>query len=119
MNHVVQYSGQGNVSSLDAGFSALADGTRRGILERLGRGPASVTDLATQFEMTLTGMKKHLGVLEDAGLVATEKVGRTRTCKLGARTLDAETAWIEQYRQRLEEQFDHLEKFLERTKGDP
>jgi DNA-binding transcriptional ArsR family regulator len=108
---MVQYSRQ----RLDAGFSALSDCTRRGILERLGRGPASITDLAARFDMTLTGMKKHVALLEDAGLVTSEKLGRVRTCKLGPRRLDEETAWLERYRQMLEEQFDHLEAFLERT----
>lgn len=114
MNQVVQYQGQG----LDAGFAALSDATRRGILERLGSGAASITDLAVQFEMTLTGMKKHIGILEEAGLVATEKVGRVRTCKLGPRRFDEEAAWLERYRRMVEEQYDHLEAFLERTKGE-
>jgi len=103
---------------LDASFAALSDQTRRGILERLGRGDASITELADKFGMTLTGMKKHVSVLEKAGLVATEKVGRVRTCKLGPRRLDDETEWITKYRKMLEERLDHLEAFLERTKGD-
>jgi DNA-binding transcriptional ArsR family regulator len=103
---------------LDASFAALSDATRRGVLERLGRGEASITDLAAKFDMTLTGMKKHVSVLEEAGLVTTEKVGRVRTCKLGPRRLDDETAWIGKYREMLEERLDHLHKFLERTKGD-
>jgi DNA-binding transcriptional ArsR family regulator len=103
---------------LDASFAALSDATRRGILERLGRGDASITDLAEKFEMTLTGMKKHVSVLEEAGLVTTEKIGRVRTCKLGPRRLEDETKWMAKYREMLEERLDHLGKFLERTKGD-
>jgi DNA-binding transcriptional ArsR family regulator len=108
---MVQYSAR----RLDHGFGALADATRRGILERLGRGDASITDLAAKFDMTLTGMKKHVSVLEEAGLVTTEKVGRVRTCKLGPRRLDDEVAWIEKYRAMQEERLDHLARFLERT----
>jgi DNA-binding transcriptional ArsR family regulator len=103
---------------LDDAFAALSDPTRRGILERLGRGDASISDLAASFEMSLTGLKKHVQILEEAGLVVTEKVGRVRTCRLGPRRLDDESAWIERYRQMLEERFDRLEEFLERTKGD-
>jgi len=103
---------------LDDTFAALSDPTRRGILERLGRGEASISDLAASFEMSLTGLKKHVQILEEAGLVVTEKVGRVRTCRLGPRRLDDESAWIERYRQMLEERFDRLEEFLERTKGD-
>lgn len=112
MNHVVQYS-----THLDAGFSALSDGTRRGILQRLGRGSASITDLASTFDMTLTGMKKHVRILEDAGLVTTEKIGRVRQCSLGRHRLDEETKWIESYREMVESRLDRLEDFLERTKG--
>src|SRR5579863_9111091 len=90
---------QHSSAALDASFAALSDATRRGILQRLGRGDASITDLAEKFDMTLTGMKKHVSVLEDAGLVTTEKVGRVRTCKLGPRRLEQESAWIEKYRQ--------------------
>ena len=79
----------------DASFAALSDATRRGVLEQLGRADASITDLADKFHMTLTGMKKHVGVLEQAGLVTTAKVGRVRTCRLGLRRLDEEAAWIE------------------------
>jgi DNA-binding transcriptional ArsR family regulator len=115
LNHMVQSM----PARLDVSFAALSDATRRGVLERLGRrGEASITDLAAKFDMTLTGMKKHVSVLEEAGLVTTEKVGRVRTCKLGPRRLDDETAWIAKYREMLEERFDHLDKFLERTKGD-
>ncbi len=104
---MVQYSPR-----LDSAFSALADGTRRGILERLGRGDASISDLAAKFDMTLTGVKKHVRVLEDAGLVTTEKVGRVRTCKLGPRKLEQEAKWMEKYRETLEERLDHLDAFL-------
>lgn len=103
---------------LDAAFAALSDPTRRGILERLGRGDASISDLAAGFEMSLTGLKKHVQILEDAGLVVTEKVGRVRTCRLGPRRLDDESAWIEGYRQMLEDRYDRLEELLERTKGE-
>jgi len=102
---------------LDDGFAALSDRTRRGILERLGGRDASISDLAANFEMTLTGMKKHVAVLEEAGLVTTEKVGRVRHCRLGPRRLDAETAWIARYEQMLEARLDRLGDFLERTKG--
>ena len=100
---------------LDTAFGALSDRTRRGILERLGRGDASITDLAASFGMTLTGIKKHVRILEDAKLVTTEKVGRVRTCSLGPRQLDHETTWISTYRQMLEARFDRLENFLERS----
>src|ERR671939_1035824 len=90
----------------DACFAALSDATRRGVLEQLGRADASITDLADKFEMTLTGMKKHVGVLEQAGLVITEKVRRVRTCRLGPRRLEEEAAWIESYRQLLASRFD-------------
>jgi DNA-binding transcriptional ArsR family regulator len=103
--------------SLDTGFAALADQTRRGILERLGRGEASITELALKFEMTLTGIKKHVQILEDAGLLTTEKLGRVRSCKLGPRRLQGETVWINAYQRMLDEQYDRLEAFLERTKG--
>jgi DNA-binding transcriptional ArsR family regulator len=100
---------------LDHGFAALADGTRRGILERLGRADASISDLAGAFGMTLTGMKKHIGILEEVGLVKTEKVGRVRRCSLGPRRLDDETTWIERHRQMVEARFDRLAAFLERN----
>jgi DNA-binding transcriptional ArsR family regulator len=99
---------------LDASFAALSDATRRGILQRLGRADASITDLATNFDMTLTGMKKHVRILEEAGLVSTEKVGRVRTCRLGPRRLEDESAWIAKYREMLEGRFDRLAQFLER-----
>ncbi len=105
LNRVVQYQ---NVA-LDASFAALSDATRRGVLEQLGRGDASITDLAATFDMTLTGMKKHVSVLEQAGLVATRKVGRVRTCTLGKSRLEQETAWIERHRQLWASRFDALD----------
>src|SRR6476659_3832646 len=101
---------------LDASFAALSDSTRRGILERRGRADASITDLAQKFHMTLTGMKKHVGVLEQAGLVTTEKVGRVRTCQLGLRRLEEEAAWIERYRQLWDARFDELDNVVEELK---
>jgi DNA-binding transcriptional ArsR family regulator len=98
---------------LDCSFAALSDATRRGVLERLGRGEASITELAAKFEMTLTGMKKHVTLLEEAGLVRTEKVGRVRTCKLGPRRLEDETAWIERYRQLWDARFEALDELFE------
>jgi DNA-binding transcriptional ArsR family regulator len=98
---------------LDASFAALSDATRRGVLERLGRADASITELADKFHMTLTGMKKHVGVLEQARLVTTEKIGRVRTCELGPRRLEDETAWIEQYQQLWDARFDALENVVE------
>ena len=98
---------------LDASFAALSDATRRGVLEQLGRSDASITDLAEKFDITLAGMMKHVGVLEQAGLVTTQKVGRVRTCQLGPRRLDEATAWLESYRQRWDERFDELEKVVE------
>jgi DNA-binding transcriptional ArsR family regulator len=109
---MVQYT----KARLDTSFAALSDSTRRGVLERLGRADASITDLAEKFQMTLTGMKKHVGVLEQAGLVTTEKVGRVRTCKLGPRRLEEETAWIERYHQLWASRFDELDKVLEELK---
>ncbi len=103
-------------AQLDAAFAALSDATRRGVLEQLGRGDASITDLAERFEMTLTGMKKHVGVLEEAGLVATAKVGRVRTCKLGPRRLDEVTAWVDRYRQLWSARFDELDQVIEELK---
>lgn len=109
---MVQYSR----THLDASFAALSDATRRGVLERLGRADASITDLAETFDMTLTGMKKHVGVLEQAGLVTTEKVGRVRTCKLGPRRLDREMAWLERYRQIWDARFDELDVIVDELK---
>jgi DNA-binding transcriptional ArsR family regulator len=108
---MVQYS-----PKLDVAFGALADPTRRGILERLGRSEAGITELAEAFGITLTGIKKHVGVLEAAGLVKTEKIGRVRVCRLGPRRLDDETAWIAEYRRMLEGRLNRLGNFLERTR---
>lgn len=101
---------------LDTAFGALSDATRRGVLEQLGRADASITVLAQRFRMTLTGMKKHVGVLEQAGLVSTVKVGRVRTCKLGARGLEEEAAWIDSYRQLWAARFDELDIVVEELK---
>jgi DNA-binding transcriptional ArsR family regulator len=109
---MVQYS----TARLDASFAALSDATRRGVLEQLGRADASITELAQKFDMTLTGMKKHVAVLEQAGLVTTEKVGRVRTCKLGARRLEEETAWIERHRELWAARFDELDNVVEDLK---
>src|SRR6266849_11080466 len=109
---MVQYSRAG----FDASCAALSDATRRGVLEQLGRADASITHLAQKFHMTLTGMKKHVGVLEQAGLVSTQKVGRVRTCKLGLRRLTEETAWLERYRQLWDARFDELDKVVEELK---
>ena len=109
---MVQYT----PARLDNAFAALSDATRRGVLEQLGNADASITDLAAKFHMTLTGMKKHVGVLEQAGLVITEKVGRVRTCRLGLRTLNEEAAWIETYRQLWDLRFDELENVVEELK---
>ena len=112
LNRMVQY----NSTSVDASFGALADATRRGVLEQLGRADASITELAQRFDMTLTGMKKHVGVLEQAGFVTTEKVGRVRTCRLGLRDLHAEAAWIDRYRQLWSARFDELDAVVEALK---
>ena len=109
---MVQYSRAG----CDASFAALSDATRRGVLEQLGRADASITDLAEKFRMTLTGIKKHVGVLEQAGLVTTEKVGRVRTCRLGPRRLEEEAAWIERYRQLWDARFDELDNVVDELK---
>src|SRR6202165_6037534 len=109
---MVQYM----ATRLDTSFAALSGATRRGVLEQLGRADASITDLAEKFHMTLTGMKKHVGVLEQAGLVTTEEVGRVRTCKLGLRRLEEEAAWIERYRQLWDARFDELDKVIEELK---
>jgi len=98
---------------LDASFGALADATRRGVLEQLGRAEASITDLAEQFDMTLTGMRKHVGVLEEAGLVLTKKVGRVRYCRIGVRRLEDVAAWIDTYHQLWEQRFRELDKIIE------
>ena len=112
LNYMVQYS----QPRFDASFAALSDATRRGVLEQLGRADASITDLAGKFHMTLTGMKKHVGILEQAGLVATEKVGRVRTCRLGRSRLEEEAAWIERYRQLWAARFDELDTVIEELK---
>jgi DNA-binding transcriptional ArsR family regulator len=109
---MVQYS----TSRLDAAFAVLSDATRRGVLEQLGRSDASITELADRFHMTLTGMKKHVGVLEHAGFVTTRKVGRVRTCRLGLRRLEEEAAWIESYRQMWTSRFDALDDVVEALK---
>ncbi|TAN23118.1 MAG: ArsR family transcriptional regulator [Acidobacteria bacterium] len=109
---MVQYSSE----RLDGSFGALADATRRGVLEQLGQADASITALAAKFHMTLTGMKKHVGILERAGLVTTEKVGRVRTCKPGLRDLKEAAAWIDRYRQLWEARFDELENIVEELK---
>ena len=109
---MVQYSGL----QLDTSFAALSDATRRGVIEQLGRGEASITSLASRFHMPLTGMKKHVGVLERAGLVRTEKVGRVRTCRLGLRRLEEEAAWIERYRQLWDARFAALEGVVDGLK---
>ena len=101
---------------LDASFAALADATRRGVLEQLETAAASITELAVKFRMTLTGMKKHVGILEQAGFVTTQKVGRVRTCRLGPRRLEEEAAWIERYRQLWAERFDALDMVVEDMK---
>lgn len=108
---MVQYS-----SRLDASFSALSDATRRGVIEQLLRQDASITELAERFQMTLTGMKKHVGVLEQAGLITTEKVGRVRTCRLGKGALDEEWAWLERYRRVWAARFDALDQVVEELK---
>ena len=112
LNHMVQY----REPVLDVSFAALSDVTRRGVLEQLVRADASITELAQKFHMTLTGMKKHVGVLEQAGLVTTEKVGRVRTCKLGLHGMEKEAAWIERYRQLWAERFHELDKLVEELK---
>ena len=109
LNHMVQYV----TTRLDTSFTALSDATRRGVLDQLGRADASITDLAESFHMTLAGMKKHVGVLEQAGLVTTKKIGRVRTCRLGPRRLEEETVWLERYRQRWDERFDELDKVVD------
>jgi len=108
---MVQYS-----PNVDASFAALSDPTRRGVLEQLGRTDASISELADKFHMTLTGMKKHVGVLEEAGLVTTAKVGRVRTCRLGRRGLEEEAAWLEQHRRLWAARFDDLDKVVDELK---
>ena len=109
VNYMVQYTS----AHLDASFAALSDSTRRGVLEQLGREEASITDLADRFHMTLTGMRKHVGILEQAGLVVTEKVGRVRTCRIGARRLEDVAEWIERYHQLWDARFGELDQVIE------
>ena len=109
---MVQYS------HLDRTLAAVADPTRRAVLERLGRGTATISELAEPFGISLTGMKKHVRILEDAELVTTEKVGRTRVCRAGPRGLEDVHAWSETYRRMLDERLDRLGELLRRTKGD-
>jgi DNA-binding transcriptional ArsR family regulator len=108
---------QHSQTHFNASFAALADATRRGVLEQLARGDASITDLANQFHMTLTGMKKHVGVLERAGLVTTEKVGRVRNCKIGPCRLEEEIEWISRYRQVWDARFQALDCVIEQLKS--
>jgi len=103
---------------VDASFAALSDPTRRGVLEQLGRSDASITELADAFHMTLTGMKKHVSVLEQAGLVVTQKVGRVRTCRLGESRLEAEAAWLENYRRLWAARFDALDTVVQQLKAE-
>jgi len=114
LNHMVHYSA---ATRLDASFAALSDATRRGVLEQLAWAEASITDLAERFHMTLTGMKKHIGVLERAGLVVTEKVGRVRTCRLGTQGLAEEAGWIANYHQRWHARFDALDDVIAELKA--
>jgi DNA-binding transcriptional ArsR family regulator len=111
MNQMVQYQ-----AGLDMTFAALSDVTRRGVLEQLGGSDASISDLAEKFQMTLTGIKKHVSILEQAGLVTTEKVGRVRTCRLGRRRLEEEAAWIERHRELWSARFDALDEIVEQLK---
>jgi DNA-binding transcriptional ArsR family regulator len=103
---------------VDRTLAALADPTRRAVLERLGGGRATISELAEPFGMSLTGMKKHVQVLEDAGLVTTEKVGRTRLCRAAPRRLEDLEEWMETYRRTLEERLDRFGELLERTRGE-
>ncbi|MBS0214920.1 MAG: winged helix-turn-helix transcriptional regulator [Proteobacteria bacterium] len=108
---MVQYQAR-----LDATFAAISDTTRRGVLEQLAGSDASITDLAERFDMTLTGMKKHVSVLEEAGLVTTEKIGRVRTCRLGPRRMEEEAAWIERHRQLWDARFNALDAIVQQLK---
>jgi DNA-binding transcriptional ArsR family regulator len=114
--YILNYMVQCSTPPLDLSFAALSDATRRGIIDQLGRADASISSLADQFQMTLTGMKKHVQVLERAGLVVTQKVGRVRTCKLGKRGLDAEAEWIEAHRKLFEARFDALDEIINEMK---
>jgi DNA-binding transcriptional ArsR family regulator len=112
LNQMVHY----RPTRFDASFAALSDTTRRGVLEQIGRADASITELAERFHMTLTGMKKHVDVLERAGLVVTKKIGRVRTCTLGLSRLEEEAAWIERYRRLWDARFVELDKVVEQLK---
>jgi DNA-binding transcriptional ArsR family regulator len=113
LNYMVQYQPQ-----LDKTFAALADPTRRSILERLGQGSATISELAEPFAMSLTGLKKHVRVLEDVELISTKKVGRARQCSLGPRRLEDAEQWIEIYRQTLSARLDRFGELIENTKGE-
>ena len=112
LNHMVQYA----IPQPSLSFAALSDATRRGVLEYLGQADATITELAERFRMTLTGMKKHVSLLERAGLVVTEKVGRVRTCRLGPQRLAEEALWIERYHQLWEARFAALDDVVEELK---
>lgn len=112
LNYMVQYMSE----RLDASFAALSDATRRGIVQHLGHHDASITDLADKFHMTLTGMKKHVSVLEQAGLITTEKIGRVRKCRIGRSRLDEEAAWLDRYRQLWDARFDALDSVIKELK---
>ena len=106
------------LDELDRTFSALSDGTRRGMLEHLRLGPASITELSRRAGISLPGVLKHVRVLEEARLVTTEKKGRMRECRLGPEGMDAVQAWIERQQQHWERRLDRLERVLEARKGD-
>jgi DNA-binding transcriptional ArsR family regulator len=111
---MVQYQPQ-----LDRTFAALADPTRRSILERLRQDSATISELAEPFGMSLTGLKKHVRVLEEVELVTTKKAGRARHCSLGPRHLEDAQRWIETYRQLLDARLDRFGELLEHTIGEP
>ena len=114
LKHMLQYS-----PNLDLAFQALADPARRGMLERLTLGPASVSELARPFDMSLSAIVQHLKVLEAGGLIRTEKVGRVRTCQIEPEALSAAEQWINQRRTVWEQRFDRLEQYLNETSGEP
>jgi DNA-binding transcriptional ArsR family regulator len=97
---------------LERTLSAVADPTRRQILDRLARGPASISQLAGPLAMSLPGLMKHVRILEEAGLVETRKVGRTRECRLGPSRLDEVAEWVETYRRRWEGRLDRPGRYL-------
>lgn len=111
LNQMVQYA------TLDRALAAIADPTRRQILDRLGRGSASISELARPFGMSLTGLKKHVQVLEEARLVTTEKIGRTRHCRLGPEPLDEALQWIDIYRKQWERRLEGLEAYFDEKRG--